>query len=58
MEVTAPLLDGRVAARIDAGGAFDTAITFIVEGGQLTRMYAMRNPHKLGRLDTVAELRQ
>ena len=45
-------------ARIDPGGEFDTAIAFVVEDGRITRMYAMRNPHKLGRLDDVAELRR
>jgi RNA polymerase sigma-70 factor (TIGR02957 family) len=58
VEITTPLVNGAVAARIDAGGEFDTAITFVVEDGRITRMYAMRNPHKLGRLDEVAELRR
>jgi ketosteroid isomerase-like protein len=56
--ITTPLVNGAVAARIDAGGEFDTAITFVVEDGRISRMYAMRNPHKLGRLDEVAELRR
>jgi len=58
VEITTPLVNGAVAARIDPGGELDTAITFVVEDGVITRMYAMRNPHKLGRLDTVAELRR
>ncbi|SFT99821.1 RNA polymerase sigma-70 factor, ECF subfamily [Geodermatophilus amargosae] len=58
VEITTPLVNGTVAARIDAGGEFDTAITFVVEDGRITRMYAMRNPHKLGRLDEVADLRR
>jgi RNA polymerase sigma-70 factor (TIGR02957 family) len=58
VEITTPLVNGAVAARIDPGGEFDTAITFVVEDGLITRMYAMRNPHKLGRLDEVAELRR
>jgi ketosteroid isomerase-like protein len=58
VEITTPLVNGAVAARIDPGGEFDTAITFVVEDGRITRMYAMRNPHKLGRLDEVAELRR
>ncbi|NEK57898.1 RNA polymerase sigma-70 factor [Geodermatophilus sabuli] len=58
VEITTPLVNGAVAARIDAGGEFDTAITFVVEDGRITRLYAMRNPHKLGRLDQVAELRR
>jgi RNA polymerase sigma-70 factor (ECF subfamily) len=58
VEITTPLVNGAVAARIDPGGEFDTAITFVVEDGRITRMYAMRNPQKLRRLDTVAELRR
>jgi RNA polymerase sigma-70 factor (TIGR02957 family) len=58
VEITTPLVNGTVAARIDPGGDLDTAITFVVEDGLITRMYAMRNPHKLGRLDEVAELRR
>jgi RNA polymerase sigma-70 factor (TIGR02957 family) len=58
VEITTLLVNGAVAARIDPGGEFDTAITFVVEDGRITRMYAMRNPHKLGRLDEVAELRR
>jgi RNA polymerase sigma factor (sigma-70 family) len=58
VEITTPLVNGGVAARIDPGGEFDTAITFVVEDGRITRIYAMRNPHKLGRLDEVAELRR
>jgi RNA polymerase sigma-70 factor (TIGR02957 family) len=58
VQISTPLLNGAVAARIDPGGEFDTAITFVVEDGRITRMYAMRNPHKLGRLDEVAELRR
>jgi RNA polymerase sigma-70 factor (ECF subfamily) len=58
VEITMPLINGAVAVRIDAGGEFDTAITFVVEDGQITRMYAMRNPDKLGRLDEVAQLRR
>jgi len=58
VEISTPLVNGTVAARIDAGGEFDTAITFVVEDGRISRMYAMRNPHKLGRLEEVAELRR
>ncbi|RFU22923.1 RNA polymerase sigma-70 factor [Geodermatophilus marinus] len=58
VRITTPLVNGTVAARIDPGGGFDTALTFVVADGRITRMYAMRNPRKLGRLDTVAELRR
>jgi RNA polymerase sigma-70 factor (ECF subfamily) len=58
VEITTLLVNGALAARIGPGGEFDTAITFVVEDGLITRMYAMRNPHKLRRLDEVAELRR
>ncbi|MGY1813803.1 RNA polymerase sigma-70 factor [Blastococcus sp. SYSU D00820] len=58
VRITTPLLNGTVAARIDPGGELDTAITFVVEDGRITRLFAVRNPHKLGRLDEVAELRR
>ena len=56
VRITTPLLNGTVAARIDPGGEFDTALTFVVEDGRITRLFAMRNPQKLARLDEVAEL--
>ncbi len=56
--ITTPLVNGTVGARIDPGGEFDTAITFVVEDGRISRVYAMRNPHKLGRLDEIADLRR
>ena len=52
------LLNGAVAARIDPAGELDTAIAFVVEDGRIARIYAIRNPHKLGRLDEVAELQR
>ena len=58
VEITTLLVNGAVAARIDPAGELETAITFVVENGRITRMYAMRNPHKLSRLDEVAELRR
>jgi ketosteroid isomerase-like protein len=56
--MTTALINGAVAARLDPGGEFDTAITFVIEDGLITQMHAIRNPHKLGRLDTVADLRR
>ncbi len=56
--ITTPLVNGSVGARIDAGGGFDTALAFVVEDGRISRVYAVRNPHKLGRLDEVADLRR
>lgn len=49
-------LNGAPAARIDLDGELDTAVTFVVEGGRITHIYAIRNPHKLARLEEEAEL--
>jgi RNA polymerase sigma-70 factor (TIGR02957 family) len=57
-EVTTLLLNGAVAARIDPAGEFNTAVTFVFEDGRIARIYAIRNPHKLMRLEEVAELRR
>lgn len=35
---------------------YDTAITFVVEGGRISRIYAVRNPTKLGMIDVEATL--
>jgi len=56
--VTTLLLNGAVAARIEMAGDPGTALTFVVEDGRIARIYAIRNPHKLGRLEEVAELRR
>jgi RNA polymerase sigma-70 factor (TIGR02957 family) len=57
-EVAALLINGAVAARLDLGGELNTALTFVVEDGRIARIYAIRNPHKLGRLEAVTELRR
>jgi RNA polymerase sigma-70 factor (ECF subfamily) len=49
-------LNGAPAARIDPAGELNTAVTFVVEDGRITRIYAIRNPHKLARLDEEATL--
>ena len=51
-------LNGGIAARIDPGGENDTAVSFVIEDGRITQIYAIRNPHKLERLGEVAELRR
>ncbi|HMG42089.1 MAG TPA: RNA polymerase sigma-70 factor [Acidimicrobiales bacterium] len=55
-EATAVWLNGSPAIRIDIGGQLDTAVSLAVENGRITRIYAVRNPHKLARLDGVAAL--
>ena len=57
-EVGTVWLNGALAGRIDLAGELNTAVTFVVEDGRIARIYAIRNPHKLGRLEKVAELRR
>jgi RNA polymerase sigma-70 factor (ECF subfamily) len=49
-------LNGSPAIRLDIGGQVDTAVSLSVENGRVTRIYAIRNPHKLAGLDGVAAL--
>jgi RNA polymerase sigma-70 factor (TIGR02957 family) len=49
-------LNGAPAARIDLAGEIDSAISMVVVEGRITRIYAIRNPHKLARLDEEAKL--
>ena len=46
----------RARAADRPGGEFDSAISLTVEGGRITRIYAIRNPDKLTGLDRVAVL--
>jgi RNA polymerase sigma-70 factor (TIGR02957 family) len=55
-EAKAVWLNGSPAGRIDIGGEVNTALSLAVEHGRITRIYAIRNPHKLARLDEVAAL--
>jgi RNA polymerase sigma-70 factor (ECF subfamily) len=51
------LLNGAPGARIvGLADGHETAITFLVEDGRISRIYAVRNPAKLGRLDVEATL--
>ncbi|HWM22472.1 MAG TPA: RNA polymerase sigma-70 factor [Ilumatobacteraceae bacterium] len=50
-------LNGMPGARLDFDGAA-AAMSLVVEEGRITHIYAINNPHKLGRLATVAELRR
>ncbi|CAM2847461.1 RNA polymerase sigma-70 factor [Prescottella defluvii] len=49
--------NGMPGLRIDVGGEA-TAVSIAVEDGRITRVYAIRNPHKLERLDQTSELRR
>ena len=55
-EIATLLVNGAVAAWIDPAGELNTAVTFQFEGDRIARIYAIRNPDKLGRLGKVAEL--
>lgn len=55
-ETTAIWINGAPGVRIDIAGALDTAVSLTVEGGRITRIYAIRNPHKLAGLGDVADL--
>ena len=49
-------LNGAPAGRVDRDGALDTAISVVVADGRITHIYAIRNPHKLARLEEEASL--
>jgi RNA polymerase sigma-70 factor (ECF subfamily) len=49
-------LNGAPALRIELDGELGAAVSLVVEDGRITRVYIMRNPHKLARLDDLAEL--
>jgi RNA polymerase sigma-70 factor (TIGR02957 family) len=55
--VTRACLNGMPGFRLDIGGEV-TAVSLAVEDGRITRIYVIRNPHKLGWLEKVAELRR
>ena len=50
-------LNGMPGARLDFDGAA-AAMSLVVEDGRITHIYAINNPHKLRRLETVAELQR
>ncbi len=49
-------INGGPAMRIDVDAALNTVASLVVEDGRITQIYAIRNPHKLARLDEEAEL--
>ena len=49
-------LNGAPALRIELDGELGAAVSLVIEDGRITRVYIMRNPHKLARLDELAEL--
>jgi RNA polymerase sigma-70 factor (ECF subfamily) len=49
-------LNGAPAGRIDLAGELNTAVSLVVADGRITHIYAIRNPHKLARLDAESML--
>ncbi|MGW1030239.1 RNA polymerase sigma-70 factor [Streptomyces sp. NPDC002577] len=54
-ETTTVWLNGAPAGRIEIDGE-PSAVSLVVENGRITRIYVVRNPRKLTRLDEPAEL--
>jgi RNA polymerase sigma-70 factor (TIGR02957 family) len=50
------VVNGAPALRIVIDGELDTVVSFVVEAGLVTGLYAVRNPAKLARLDDVVAL--
>lgn len=55
-ELQAVWLNGSPGGRIDIGGEVNAAVSFSVERGRITHIYAVSNPHKLAGLAGVAAL--
>jgi RNA polymerase sigma-70 factor (ECF subfamily) len=54
---TTAWFNGKPGARFNVAGD-DTAVSLVIENDQITRIYAIRNPNKLGGLEEVAVLRR
>jgi len=55
-DVKVAWFNGSPGVRIEIGGEVDTAVSLTVEDGRVTRIFAVRNPHKLARLNAVNPL--
>ena len=49
-------VNGGPGVRLEVDGVLDTAISLVIEGGLITRIYAVRNPSKLTRLEQETRL--
>ncbi|WP_406490008.1 RNA polymerase sigma-70 factor [Streptomyces phaeochromogenes] len=54
-ETTTVWLNGALAGRVEVDGE-PAAVSLVVDGGRVTRIYLVRNPQKLTRLDVQSEL--
>ena len=57
LEATAAWINGTPGIRFDVDGGA-TAVSVAVENGQISQIYAIRNPEKLTWLGKVAELQR
>jgi RNA polymerase sigma-70 factor (ECF subfamily) len=55
LRATTAWFNAMPGARFDVHG-YVTAVSLVIEDDRITRIYAIRNPHKLRWLDKVAEL--
>jgi len=55
-ELGSAVLNGAAAIMIGLDGEPNTAVSIVVEDGRVTHVYAVRNPHKLQRLDRTTPL--
>lgn len=56
IKATCVLLNGAPAGRIEIDGELATAVSLVVEDGRVSRVYLVRNPRKLTRLDEPVPL--
>jgi RNA polymerase sigma-70 factor (ECF subfamily) len=49
-------VNGALGGRIILDGELNTVISLVLQDGLISRMYAVRNPQKLSRLDQEASL--
>jgi RNA polymerase sigma-70 factor (ECF subfamily) len=56
LDATTVWLNGAPPARIELDGELSAAVSLVVENGLVTRIYVVRNPRKLVRVDEAAEL--
>lgn len=49
-------LNGAPALRVDLDGEFVGAASLVIEGGRITRIFGIANPHKLARLGEETRL--
>lgn len=55
--VTTARINGMPGARLSADGG-TVAVSIVVEGGRITHLYGIANPHKLGRMDEAVDLQR